>query len=63
MLNFADSYFKGELEEFIAEDLLMQMKLGRALPHRQVIDKYGRAFLEEFQHFVRINSIMPSGKP
>lgn len=63
VLNFADSYFKGELEEFVAEDLLMQMKLGRALPHRQVIDKYGRAILEEFQHFVRINSIIPPVKP
>jgi hypothetical protein len=34
VLNFADSYFKGELEEFIAEDLLMQMKLGRNQQHR-----------------------------
>ena len=38
----------------------MQMKLGRSISHRQIIDKFGRLFIEEFQHFVRINEEITS---
>jgi hypothetical protein len=57
-VQFAESLYKGELEEFVQEDLLMQMKLGRSTQHRGVIDKYGQIFLEEFSHFMRINELL-----
>ncbi len=62
MFNLVLQFAKDASPDVDAEELLIFLKAGKSQQVKQVIERYGRVFVEEFRHFMKLNAMTMVGK-
>ncbi len=63
MFNLVLQFAKDAAPDVDAEELLIFLKAGKSAQVKSVIDRFGRLFVEEFRHFMKLNSFQTAKHP
>jgi len=57
MFNLVLQFAKDATPDVDADELLIFLKAGKSAQIKQVVDRFGRLFVEEFRHFMKLNDL------